>query len=81
MTPILLKTMGDEWVALSKVHVWPGILFQSARAPIPPLDSCGLAEAEATGELREGKFPLNWRPATVLGCNDFTNIFKQRTHI
>ena len=46
-----------------------------------PLDSCGLVQTEAAGELREGKFPLNWLSATVLGCNDFTNIFKQRTHI
>lgn len=45
----------------------------------PPLNSCGLVSAEATGELRKGKFSLNWRSATVLGCNDFTNIFKQRT--
>lgn len=28
-----------------------------------------------------GKFPLNWRPATVLGYNGFTNIFKRRTHL
>lgn len=39
----------------------------------PPLDSCGLVWAGATGGLREGKFPLNWLSATVLGCNDFTN--------
>lgn len=29
-----MKTMWDEWVAFSKVYVWPEILFQSARAPI-----------------------------------------------
>lgn len=26
-----------------------------------------------------GKFPLNWRSATVLASNDFTNILKQHT--
>lgn len=30
--------------------------------------------------IREGKFPLNWRSATVLGCNDLTNILNS-THI
>ena len=31
------------------------------------LDSCGLVKTEATGGLREGKFPLNWPSATILG--------------
>lgn len=58
------------------MHVWPWIKCPSTN---PPLDSCGLVKAEPTGEFKRGKFPLNWRSATVPGCNDFTNILKRRT--
>ena len=73
--------MWDEWVAFSKVYVWPRDPLSKCPRTNPLLDSCGLVPAEATGEHREGKFPFNWRPATVLGCNDFTSVFLSGVHI
>lgn len=70
MSESLFKGAGLAWDPLSK---YPSTIYQ--------LDSCGLVSSEATGELRKGKFPLNWQSATVHGWNDFTKNVKQRTHI
>lgn len=39
------------------------------------------ASARPQENSGEGKFPLNWRPATVTGRNGFTNIFQRRARI